>query len=411
MFLPGFEATAGDMVVRADGSSSTCYDATFEDTTVTSLKRSHRIASRSNLVILAALLLGPMLAHGVARAAEASTSNTWTDRKIEAAFHDVLAHGDLSDFGFLARTLGLDLEVVQWEKASSRQKESIETHAMAKGVPSYLIPYGTSYRLIRNNKDGTTRINFSFAVKSCPDLSRWGMDWNQQVYTSEGMATDGGPASRSESIRWQHDVEGIVLKRVADSNGSCSFALEQDRHAALSVPEPPTTTPGSGTELLEQVIDLVVAGDLRDYLATARILHTEMSTHGRLNGHRLYDGSATPEQVIPGTDTRSFWYYVNDTGWTETGGVVGVYTLQPSPRRATLRISVDTVANCISPESLEARMRQRHIRFRKKSDHYLHPYLRTFRLTNALSIHYSLQGSCIEEFDLDQETEFAHGTP
>jgi hypothetical protein len=41
------------------------------------------------------------------------------------------------------------------------------------------------------------------------------------------------------------------------------------------------------------MIDLVVARDLRDYLTTARILHTEMATDGKLRGHRLYDASAT----------------------------------------------------------------------------------------------------------------------
>lgn len=92
--------------------------------------------------MLAALLLGPVLAQGVARAAEVAT-NTWTGQKVEAAFHDVLAHGELSDIGFLARSLGLDLEVVQWEKPSSMQKQSIETNAMATGACCTLGPRAT----------------------------------------------------------------------------------------------------------------------------------------------------------------------------------------------------------------------------------------------------------------------------
>jgi hypothetical protein len=377
---------------------------------VKSLKGSYRTRPRSNPVnVLAAMLFGPLLAHGAARAAEAALSDTWSKQKIEAAFHDVLAHGDLSDIGFLASTLGLNLEVDQWERASSMQKESIETRAMAKEVPSYLRAYGTSYVLTTNNKDGTTQIYFGLAIKSCPDLSSWGNEWNQQVQTSHGISTDDGPAYSTESIRWQEDAEGILLESTEDSNGSCLFTLQQNKHAALSVPEPPATTPGPGTELLEQMIDLVAAADLRDYLTTARILHVEMSTYGKLRGNRLYDGGATPEQVIPGTNTRFFMYFANDTGWIDAGAPIFMH--RRGPRSATLWISVDRVANCISPESLETRMRQKHIHFQKKADPTFGPYLQTFQRGNAFSIGYYLEGSCIEELKLEQKTDFLHGLP
>ena len=381
----------------------------FEDTTVKSVTGSYDNTLPFNLAnMLAALLLGSMLAQSVARAAEVEI-NTWTDQKIEAAFHDVLAHGELSDIGFLARSLGLDLEVVQWEKPSSMQKQSIETEAMATGVPSYLAPYRMSYSLSRNTKDGTTGIWLSFAIKSCPDLSPWGIDWKQQVKTSESVSTDAGPIFSRQSIRWHQDAEGIVLERTTDSNGSCGFTLTQNKHAALSVPEPPATTPGPGTVLLKQMIDLIVAGDLRDYLTTARILHTEMSTYGKLRGHRLYDGGATPDRIIPGTDTRLFMYFVNDTGWINTNPFV--FSRRRGPRSASLWIAVDTVTNCISSESLEALMHQRHIRFRKKSDRNSGPFLRTFQHGNMLSLSYYPQDSCIQEFNLEQETDFVHSSP
>jgi hypothetical protein len=377
---------------------------------MTSLKGfSHITPPSKSLNILAALLLAPMLAHGIARAADAATPDTWSAQKIEAAFHDVLAHGELSDIGYVARTLELDLEVVQWEKPSSFQKAAIETHAMATRVSSYLVPYGTSYSLTRNTKDGTTQISVRLRIKSCPDLTTWGTDWNQQVQSSQGISTDAGPMYWEQSIRWQQDAEGIVLERSIDSNGSCQFTLTQKKHTALSVPEPPAITPGPGTELLEQMIDLVVAGDLRDYLTTARILHTEMSTYGKLRGHRLYDGGAMPERVITGTDTRFFIYYVNDTGWINTSPFV--FSRRRGPRSARLWISVDTIANCISPESLVMRMHQKHIRFQKQSDPQIGPYLRTFQQGNALSIGYYVQGSCIQEFNLEQETDFVHSLP
>ena len=49
-------------------------------------------------------------------------------------------------------------------------------------------------------------------------------------------------------------------------------------------------------------------------------------------------------------------------------------------------------------------MHQRHIRFRKKSDRDFEPSLRTFQHGNAFSLGYYLQGSCIQEFNLEQET-------
>jgi hypothetical protein len=354
------------------------------------------------MIGLVLVLVGTTLAHGVARAAEAAAPHTWTDKEIEEAFHDVLAHGDLSDIGFLARTLGLDLEVVQWEKASAVQKGFTETAAIVKKVPSYLPAYGTFYNLKTNLKEGTTRIDFRFEIKSCPSPSPWGMDWNQQVQTAHGLSSDDGPAYGVETIRWREDVEGVVLERTTDSNGGCSFTLAQNKHATFSVPKPPMTVPGPGTELLEQVIDLVVAGDLRDYLATAHILHTELSTYGKLRGRLLYEGGAEPEQIIPGTDTRFFMYFVNDTGVIDVGAPVFIH--RRGPRSARLSLSVDVVENCISADSLEAGMRQRHIRFQKKTG-ASGPYLRVVQRGNVFSLGYYPQGSCIEEFDLEQETE------
>jgi hypothetical protein len=346
---------------------------------VKSLKGFYRITPRHDLVnILAAFLFAPILATGVGWADEAAAPDTWTDQRVETAFHDVLAYEDLSDIGFLVKTLGLKLEVLKWEQPPVGERDSFETHAVASAVPSYIHPYNINYRLYRKTKDGATQIDFRLWVKSCPDLTPWGIDWNQQVHKSEGMAMDAVLAFSSESIHWQQDAEGIVLERSTDSNGSCLFTLTQNKRAALSVPEPPTTTPSPDTELLEQMIDLVVAADLREFLATAHILHTEMSTYGEIRGHRFYKGGAMPENLIPGTNSRYFRYDANDTGWIDMS-ILGVYSPpKRGLRTVSLWIPIDTAANCISPESLEAQMRQRHIRFRKETgqDHTT-LYLRT----------------------------------
>jgi hypothetical protein len=80
---------------------------------------SYGLASWSNPVsILAVLLIGSALCVGLARADQPAAADAWSEQRIETAFHDVLAHGDLSDIGFLARTLGLELEVVKWQQPS-----------------------------------------------------------------------------------------------------------------------------------------------------------------------------------------------------------------------------------------------------------------------------------------------------
>jgi hypothetical protein len=64
---------------------------------VKSLEGSRRIGLRHNVVdIFAALLLGPMLVTGVGWAYEAVAPDTWAEQRVETAFHDILAHGELS---------------------------------------------------------------------------------------------------------------------------------------------------------------------------------------------------------------------------------------------------------------------------------------------------------------------------
>jgi hypothetical protein len=106
------------------------------------------------------LLLGlVLLATTVIGADQPETPETWSDQKIQAAFHDVLAHGDLSDIDFAAKALGLELEIADWEKPSNTQTESIDTHVIATRAPPYMRPYGVFYYLTTNTKDGTTRIH------------------------------------------------------------------------------------------------------------------------------------------------------------------------------------------------------------------------------------------------------------
>jgi hypothetical protein len=311
------------------------------------------VSWRDSAQVLAPLLLATLLATNVGRAQQPAAPEAWSAEGIEAAFHDVLAHGDLSDIGFLARTLGLDLKVVQWDSRAGARGELVNSQAIPTRVPSYLHAYHMSYQLTRNTQDGTTRIEFNFGMNSCPDLAPWGKDWSQTVDASVSVPSDDGPIVYSEAIDWQQDPDGVRLERRAAD--LCEFSLWQSRHAALSVPQPSVTTPGPGTELLDRFIDLVVAGDLRDYLRSARILGTEFSVDGKLRERRL-------------------WLFV------------------------------DISADCIAPGSLEARMLQRHIRFRKKSDGDSGASLQTLQRGNAFSVGYLLQDSCVEMFGIDQVT-------
>ena len=88
-----------------------------------SLKGLNRITPQYNMVsILAALLFGLILTTSVSSADEAVAPDIWTDQRVETAFHDILAHEDLSDIGFLMKTLGLTLEVLKWEQPPGGRK-------------------------------------------------------------------------------------------------------------------------------------------------------------------------------------------------------------------------------------------------------------------------------------------------
>lgn len=358
--------------------------------------------------MLAVVWIGLPLRVGVAQADQPPAADVWSDQKIEAAFHDVLAHGDLSDIAFLAKTLDVELEVTQWQEPAILPKDRLETRVIATRVPSYLPAYGTVYALQKNLKDGTTRITLSFNIQSCPDVSPWGTSWNQKVSSTEGVATDGGPEFMTETLRWDENPEGIVLQRTVGP--FCLYTLQQQTHADVSIPKPPAPTPGPGTELLEHIVDLIAAGDLRDYLRTGRILHATMSTDGKLQGHWLYEGQASPLSIIPGTDPSFFLYYVNDGGWINRSGGLS-YDHHRGPRTARLWISIDTLTTCISPASLEAEMLRKLIHYRTVSPKDGPPYLISFQLGNAFAIRYDLRGTCIGRFSLDQETDFAHSPP
>jgi hypothetical protein len=344
--------------------------------------------------ILPSLALGSMFATGVAAAQEAPAPYIWTDYRIQTAFHDVLAHGDLSDIGFLEKTLGLELKIIDWELPYVN--DTVETRALATTIPSYLIPYGTSYQLVKNTREGTTQILADFNIRPCPSITAWGSSWNLQVQDSSGVADDMETYVSNQTLKWQPDPQAIVLQRTAIGDG-CFIELKQHEHVALSLPKPPTPTPGPGTELLEQVIDLVVAGDLRDYLRTGRILHVEMSTSAELRGHRLYHGGAGAEQIIP--DTIGFHYYVNDTGWFVAGHPI--FQRKRVPKWASLDMDVDTTTTCIPPEHLAKRMWQRHLSFRKGKDNQ-GPTLQVSQRGEVFTVGYDAQAGCISELRLRQ---------
>jgi hypothetical protein len=348
--------------------------------------------------IRSSLMLWLMLATGVAAANEASSLDTWTDQRIEAAFHDVLAHGDLSDIGFLEKKLGLTLEVTDWEIPSFAN--SVESTAIATVVPPYFHAYGTSYQLRKNTEERTTLINVNLGIRSCPSIGPWGIAWNQHVEESSGMADDMETLGSTETIRWQQDPEGVVLRHDV-IGGGCIFMLQQKKHAALSLPKPPAPTPGPGTQLLEQVIDLVAASDLRDYDRTGRIFHVKMSTYGELRGHRLYNGGAVPEQIIPDTVSSFFAYDVNDTGWLSAGHPIN--QRRRIAKTASIWMYVDTTTACISPDTLQARMRQRHLRFRKVWDEEAkETVLRVLKWGDVFTVRYDVAGTCVSELKLQQ---------
>jgi hypothetical protein len=336
---------------------------------------------------------------------QSPVTETWSTQRIEAAFHDVLAHGDLSDVDFLSRTLGIELEVIRPEEQAFPMLlggQSIQARATATKTPSYIAPYNTNYLIAKNAKDGTTHIMFFLEVPSCPDLVPWGKDWNQKVEESNGVSTDDGPTFTNQWILWLQNPQGVTLGRM--QSDTCGFTLDQKTTAAVSIPKPAVSMPGPGTALVEQIVRLIVAGDLRDYLKTARIFHIRMSTKGQLRRHQLYEGNVDPAEIIPGTTSGLFMYFVNDAGRIFepfTGSHGG------GPRTVRFWLSIDTRANCISLDRLKSEMHLQHVRFREESGKDFGPYLRTVRKGNSFALGYEMDGPCISMFKLEQQTNYA----
>ncbi|HEY4215127.1 MAG TPA: hypothetical protein VGM84_26875 [Steroidobacteraceae bacterium] len=368
----------------------------------------YAVACRASVLKTSAIALLGSLATSCAvpRTQPDASLNTQNDPTMEAAFHDVLAHADLSDVGFVAKTLGFEFKVVRSQAPVALPGEHPHRDVIATHAPSYAHPYGMFYDLTRNAARATTEIRFTLWMNSCPDLQPWAKDWNQEMRSETSVATDAGGTYYFEVVKWQNDPEGISVERMVGDDDSCRFALQQNTHAALAFPESPTATPGPGSQLLDEIVDLIVAGDLRDYRTTERLLHTAMSTSGTLRQHRLYKANVTPAQVIAGTDTRWFDYYANDTGWIETSPPLG-YQRRRGSRSVKLSIYIDTDANCIASESVGARLRERHVRFRTEAPPQIPgvgPILRTSQHGNEMWLTYSVEGSCVKSFGLDQVT-------
>jgi hypothetical protein len=324
------------------------------------------------------------------------------DRTMEDALHEVLVHGDLSDIDFLSKTLGLNLKLVSAEVKPLSSDDPQTIRAIPTAIPPYLFASYLYYDATVNAKKGTTWVSLMFMSRPCPDIDRWAADWKQKV--TEGVVMD-APGFTAQ-IRWQ-GREGITLDFTYMGDRSyCQGRLSQQKLTAVSFPKLHKRARIPGRVFVERVIDIVSAGDLRDYRRTARILHTDLIPVGTVRRGLLYQGGALLGRVIPGSNPGPFMYDVDDTGWVSPPSFVQ----QPrhlAARIVSLWLPLDTDTLCIPERDIEAELRRRSIDYRLEVSQDI-AFLRTIQGGNMISIGYSLSGPCIEMFILNQTTDVFH---
>jgi hypothetical protein len=324
------------------------------------------------------------------------------DRAMEDALHEVLVHGDLSDIDFLSKTLGLNLKLVSAEAKTRSSEDPQQIRAIPTTIPPYLFASHLYYDAQVDSKKDTTWVSLIFTSRSCPDIYRWAADWKQKVTEGLVMDADGSTAQ----IHWQ-GREGITLDFTYMGDlRFCDGRLGQQKRTVVSFPTPAKRARSRGRVIVEQVIDLVSAGDLRDYRRAAHILHTNLVPVGSVRRGLLYNGGALLGRVIPGSNPGPFIYDVNDTGWVSPPSLIS----QPrhlAGRFVSLWLPLDTDTVCIPERDIEVELRRRSIDYRLEASQY-NTFLRTMQRGNMISIGYSLSGPCIERFVLNQTTDIFH---
>jgi hypothetical protein len=329
-------------------------------------------------------------------------SDTLTIEKgLEHALGEVLAHNDLADIDFLGNTLGIGFRVSKpvplpyW----FGKDDDLHVLVMVTGNPPSMFAAGLGYSNEFHSRD---QLQLCFTPRIRPNIRQWATDWGHKV--TESMFTEA--AGSSESIQWGGSTT-IKIDASYYTRGGYNVCLTQAKAR-----EPYSTQVASELippiSLVRQVGALIAAGDLRNYVRTAKILDTTLNIdpEAMRNGHWYY-GSAILDSVIVGIDPSSFVYRIDEFGWVSPPAFF-VVPAHLSNRTVDLNLGVDVYHVCVAPRDIEAELARRSINFTPESrDSDGAVYSVTDR--NKITLRIRRFRKCVNEIDLSQITDVEHG--
>lgn len=319
---------------------------------------------------------------------------------LEAGLHAVLEHGDLLDIQALSTDLGVEIYLPPTDVSGQFFRGTVTRS------PPTMYATGLSFTVRVDETPPRTQVELRFAPRECPGLQNWAKDWQQKV--EFGVLTDG--AGSWSGLQWG-GPGGVRLNATYYSGGGCSFDLQQTLNRAVLprftevLPQPPQA------QFEQKIAELVRHGDLRDYQWTAKILNADLlAERSGLRDGRLFKGGVKLAQVIPGVRADSFYYYANDTGWTDFPGAI-VYSGQKiAGRFVQLSFALETQQVCLPPTDIATSLQHFGIPYRTDSNDAAVRY--EVEGENAISITVAAsppqEQQCVANVTLRQTTDARH---
>jgi hypothetical protein len=380
----------------------------------------------SQLTAIVALLL----VFAIPAQAQSTPDQQNQEQALKEAVHRILMRGDMADMDSLARDTGLELHL-------QPMYLDFGTKAIITKNPDYTYASSLTYG-INFDHDKTTTVKLQFAPVSCPHFDDWEVEWHQkepliilsEINVQRSFDWNDNPDLHVE-LSCKHDGKQLAENRLTitqkyrrwvnvsleleTSGGSCLYPgrLAMSIDDVLNVPS--LTSAASSTkdlarELARKLIDVIEAGDIRNYSPLESIFDANfVAVPEAIDANLLVNGSARLAHAIPGLDSATFSYHVNDTGWD----VLPYRVAEPKylhSRQASFGADVDRSQFCLNPEMVENMAQGRGLNIivpTKES-----PGKQSFSVINErnlINISFELHNNdCVSSFKIEQVTDAAH---
>jgi hypothetical protein len=346
------------------------------------------------------------------------------EQALKEAVHRILIRGDMADVESLAKDTGMELHLLP---INSNAENAIITKN-----PDYTYASSLAYRIEFDNDWKTTTVKLKFVPVSCPHIDSWETEWQQHepfTILSEDIIWrffdwNDNPDIHVELLCKESNENRLTItqtyhKRVdmalilETSGGSCLYngRLPMSVEDILDAPSLTNIAPPAkdyARELTSKLVDLVEAGDIRDYSTLGKIFDTNfVAVPETTNAALLVNGSAHLAHAIPGLNGTTFFYHVNDTSWD----VMPKRVVDPKylhSRVASFGADIDRDLLCLNPEAFENMAQGRGLKIQwMKGSIYGEEYS-FMNERNRLNVSFKSRNGCATSFKVEQITDAAY---